>query len=101
MHGDALTNQVLEDPATAPIDEKLRATLAFLEKVTLRPDEVVADDAAKVRATGVSREAINDALYVMFLFNVYDRLADSFDWRLQTADERKRGAKMLLTRGYR
>ena len=101
MHGDTLTGQVLADHRAAPIDDKLRATLTFLEKVTMTPDDVVADDAAKVRAAGVSRAAIEDALHVMFLFNVYDRLADAFGWRLQTANENKKGAKMLLSRGYR
>jgi alkylhydroperoxidase family enzyme len=100
VHGDTLTQQVLDDHRNAPIDEKLRATLTFLEKVTMTPDDVVPDDAAKVRAAGVSRAAIDDALHVMFLFNVYDRLADALGWRLQTAEERKKGAKMLLTRGY-
>jgi alkylhydroperoxidase family enzyme len=101
VHGDELTNKVLDDHRTAPIDEKLRATLTFLEKVTMTPEDVVAEDAAKVRATGVSKQAIDDALHVLYLFNVYDRLADAMDWRLQTADEKKKGAKMLLTRGYR
>jgi len=35
---------VLADLETAPIAEPLRATLAFLGKVTRRHDEVTADD---------------------------------------------------------
>jgi hypothetical protein len=30
----------------------------------------------------VTREAIRDALYVAFLFTMYDRLADTLGWEL-------------------
>jgi len=37
---DALVEAVLRDWRTAPLDPKLRATLGFLEKLTLAPTEV-------------------------------------------------------------
>jgi alkylhydroperoxidase family enzyme len=69
---------VLADYRSAPIDERLRAALAFLQKVTLEPEAVGPDDAAAARAAGVSTEALRDALYVCAYFNLIDRLADSF-----------------------
>jgi alkylhydroperoxidase family enzyme len=69
---------VLADWRTAPVDPPLRATLGFLEAVTLRPGEVGPADAEAVRAAGVSDEAIEDALTVCACFNLIDRLADSF-----------------------
>ena len=39
------------------VDEKLRATLGFIEKQTLRPDELTEADAEAVYAAGVSKEA--------------------------------------------
>ena len=69
---------VLDDFETAPIAEGLRETLRFLQKVTLEPAAVGPEDAARVRAAGVSDVAIRDALYVCAGFNLIDRLADSF-----------------------
>jgi alkylhydroperoxidase family enzyme len=60
------------------VDERLRAMLGFLEKVTLRPVEVGTGDAEALHAAGVSRAAAVDALYVSAYFNLIDRLADSF-----------------------
>ena len=68
---------MLEDYTSAPIDEKLRATLGFLRKVTLTPTEVTAGDVRVLLTRGVSRTAVYEALHVCFLFNLYDRLADA------------------------
>jgi alkylhydroperoxidase family enzyme len=92
---------VLEDYRTAPIDEKLRAMLGLLETFTLRPDELTAADVRAVLATGVSREAIRDAFYVAFLFNTYDRLADTLGWELPEEGYYGKAGKFLLKQGYR
>ena len=55
--GDELTQQVLDDYESAPIDDRLRATLGFLKKMTLEHEALTADDARAVLATGVTREA--------------------------------------------
>lgn len=91
---------MLRDPATAPISAELRETLAFLAKVTLAPDAVGPDDAARVRAVGVSDDAIDDALHVAFLFAVYDRLADSMGWEQLDERERAGAAQRLHRNGY-
>ena len=61
---------MLDDWRSAPIDQKLRATLGFLEKLTLTPGEIAQDDIAPMRAAGVSDQAIEDAIYVCTYFNV-------------------------------
>jgi alkylhydroperoxidase family enzyme len=92
---------VLEDWRTAPIDEKLRATLGFLEKVTLSPDVVGPEDAALPRRAGVSDAALRDAVYVCALFNLIDRISDALDFAIPTPEGFRKGAKMLLKFGYR
>ena len=92
---------VLEDYRTAPIDEKLRAMLGLLETFTLRPDELGPDDVRVVLATGVTREMILDAFYVAFLFNGYDRLADTLGWELPEKDFYRKSGQFLLKKGYR
>jgi alkylhydroperoxidase family enzyme len=93
--------QILADYKTAAIDEKLRATLALLEKLTLTPDALSAADVRPVLALGVTREALVDAFYVAFLFNTYDRLADTLGWELPDRRYYPKAGQFLLKHGYR
>ena len=88
------------DWRTAPIDERLRATLAFLEKLTLRPHELGPADADAARAAGASDEALVDAIHVAALFNMIDRLADSLGWDVPPFEEFSARADAMLASGY-
>ncbi len=88
------------DWRTVELDPKLQTILAFLEKVTRTPSEVGPEDIIPLRSIGLSDIAIEEALYVCFLFNVLNRLADSFDFKLPTAEEKKRTAAFLFRMGY-
>jgi alkylhydroperoxidase family enzyme len=92
---------VLTDLDRAPIAEPLRATLAFLRKVTREHDNVTADDVRGLLGLGVTRAQIEDALNVAFAFNVITRLADAFKFEVGPRAAFDAGAKRLLTRGYR
>ena len=74
--------------------------LGLLETVTLSPERVTADDVRKVLAAGVTREAIRDAYYVAFLFNTYDRLADTLGWELPDSSYYLKAGQFLLKKGY-
>lgn len=89
---------VLADVDGAPLGEPLRATLRLLRKVTR--GEVTADDMRAVLAAGATRAQIADALDVAFCFNVITRLADAFEFELQTPAELAGSARHLLKRGY-
>lgn len=97
---DSLVRAVLADYRTAPISEKLRAMLAFLEKLTLRPAEVGPGDMAPLRAAGLSDEAIEDAIHVCSMFNLINRVADSLGFDLSTEEGYAAAARMLLKSGY-
>src|SRR5262245_19456361 len=99
--GNDKVQAVLADLATAPITEPLRATLAFLRKVTREPDKVTADDVSALLALGVTPSQVEVALGVGFAFNVMDRLADTFEFDVGTDAQFEAGARHLLTRGYR
>lgn len=83
------------------MDEKLRAMLGLLETFTLRPGEMTGERVRGVLAMGVSRDAVRDAFYVAFLFNTYDRLADSLGWELPDQAYYPRAGQFLLKKGYR
>jgi alkylhydroperoxidase family enzyme len=91
---------VVEDYRTAPIDEKLRAMLGLLETFTLHPEKLSARGVRTVLAAGVTREAVRDAFYVAFLFNTYDRLADTLGWELPDERYYAKGGRFLLKKGY-
>lgn len=90
----------MTDWRSAPIDPKLRTTLAFLEKLAVPNGKVGPDEIAAMRAAGVSDPAIEDAIYVCFSFNIISRLADAFEFELVTPDQMKEGARNMLRFGY-
>lgn len=99
---DETVRAVLADYRTAPIPGKLRAMLGFLEKLTLRPAEVVPADMEPLRAAGLSREEIEDAIHVCALFNLINRVADSLGFELQTEKGYAGSARRLLSSaGYK
>lgn len=93
---------MLDDYHSAAISEGLRATLGFLERMTLHPEDLTPADARAVLNTGISREALAEAVHVAYLFNIYDRLADTLGWDTPPADDGSylSSAKSLLQRGY-
>jgi alkylhydroperoxidase family enzyme len=78
----------------------LHATLGFLERLTLSPDDVGPDDAAAVYAAGVTREALVDAVVVCSLFSMIVRMADALGWDVPPPEAFAARAPVLLERGY-
>jgi alkylhydroperoxidase family enzyme len=93
--------QIRADYRTAKISEPLRAMLALLETFTLRPEEMTPEKVRVVIDAGVSKEAIRDAFYVAFLFNTYDRLADTLGWELPQPGYYKKAGQRLHKHGYK
>ena len=91
---------MVADWRTAPLRPELTATLAFLEKLTLRPDEIEPADADAVRAAGVSDRALRDAIMVCALFNMIVRLADSLGWDVPSPERLRMRAPAMLEGGY-
>jgi hypothetical protein len=89
---------VLDDVDAAPIDDKLRATLKLLRKLT-KEHTVSPDDIRPVLALGVTKDQLADAFAVSFCFNVIDRLADTFEFFVPKSFAFS--AKILLGRGYK
>ena len=93
---------MLDDFESAPIDDRLKATLRFLKKMTLEPDALTPADARAVLAAGVDRTALSEAIHVAYLFNIYDRLADTMGWHVPDPAQGyyQIAAQRLLKHGY-
>jgi alkylhydroperoxidase family enzyme len=91
---------VVADWRTAPLRPELSAALAFIEVLTLRPDELTEADAEEAYAAGVSREALRDAATVCAFFNMITRLADSLGWDVPSPERLALRAPAMLEGGY-
>ncbi len=74
--------------------------LGYLEKVTLTPEELTADDARLLKVDGVTKAAAKEALWVAYCFNQIARVADALGWEIPEAAGFTASAKSLLSFGY-
>jgi alkylhydroperoxidase family enzyme len=91
---------VRSDWRTAPVEPQLRATLGFLEKLTLHPEELSEADAEAVLSEGVTVGALVDAIHVTALFSMIVRLADAFGWHVPPREAHMARAGPNLESGY-
>ncbi len=74
---DAVFSEAIAtDWRTAAIDARLRAILAFAEKLTLAPAAMEAADILPLREAGLEDRAILEVVEVTAYFNFVNRLAD-------------------------
>lgn len=64
--------------AEAPLDDKERAMLRFVELVTRTAYRVTAEDVEGLRVQGWSDEQIAEGVYITALFALFNRVADAF-----------------------
>lgn len=96
----ATVDAALADYRSAPIPDRLKAVLGFLETMTRTPDALTPDMARAVLAAGVSCAALEDAIAVCTLFNIIARYANALAFAIPTDAEFDKAAAMLLKRGY-
>jgi uncharacterized peroxidase-related enzyme len=89
----------VDDPGS--VRPQLAAVLPLLEKASRTPEQLGRSDIDAVRATGLSDEAITDALYVNLIFNLMNRLANTFDFAWDSDDHVRLGAKVIHRISYR
>ena len=82
------------------MDARVHAALDLLETMTLASGRPRAEHVTRLLETGVSEAGVIDALYVGFLFNLIDRVADSLGFEVVSAERFDKGADRLLTHGY-
>jgi uncharacterized peroxidase-related enzyme len=71
---EEVTTQLLDDPATAPVDERLRPVFALARKLTLSPHKMVAADTEALRDAGWDEDAISSVIAVVCWFNFLNRV---------------------------
>lgn len=96
----AVADAALADYHSAPLPDPLRATLAVLETMTLRPDELGSGQVRAALAAGVTRRQLEDAAAVAAVFNIVTRYANALGFAIPSDAEFDKAAGMMLKRGY-
>lgn len=95
-----LVDAVLDDYTAAPIPEKLKSMLAFVEKVTLDSANIGQDDVDVVKQSGWSDEAIYDAITVCAMFNFFNRWVNASGVSDMPTAAYQIGGKRMAIEGY-
>ena len=95
-----VADAALADYRSAPISVRLKAALAFLERMTKDPDDLTAADARAALAAGLSVQDLTDVAAVGATFAVITRNANALDYELPSSQDFDSAAAMLLRRGY-
>ena len=91
---------VLADWRTAPITEKEKALLTFIDKVNHASNQIGQDDVDALKGHGWTDEAIYDAVTVCSLFNFYNRWVDATGVLDMPAAAYELSGKRLAEHGY-
>jgi alkylhydroperoxidase family enzyme len=83
------------------ISPAARAMLALLQTFSLNHETLDAEDFAELHALEVGDEAIRDAFYVAYLFNIINRMADALRFEIGSQADLDKSTTSLLGRGYR
>ena len=73
---ESLANAIKENWRTAPIEDRERVMLAYVEKLTLKPASVAREDLDVLRAAGFDDRAILQINMIASWFNYINRVAD-------------------------
>ena len=69
-----LFDELVEDIDSSGLDEELKPLFHYVRKLTLSPAKIVSKDVERVLASGISEEALHDAVLVVGLFNLMNRI---------------------------
>jgi uncharacterized protein YciW len=89
---------VIDDYRTAPIDEPLRALLAFIETAATAAWRITNDAIQEVKNAGWTDEAIYDAICVCALFNFYTTWVDASG--VKSLEDYRPTGERLASDGY-
>ena len=97
---EGLLEALLEDPDSAPVEEKFRPLLAFIRKLTLTPSEMEQADADAVFAAGWDERALHDAIMVTARMSFMNRLVEGYGFTPMSPERAKADAQLRVTKGY-
>lgn len=96
-----VVDAVLDDPATAPISDKLRGLLAIAARVAQGGSHVTEAALTRARAHGATDVEIHDTVLIAAAFCMFNRYVDGLAATTPNdPDAYAAGAQAVVTRGY-
>lgn len=90
---------LMQDIASAPVSDRLKPLLAYVQKLTKTASRMVQADADAVFAAGWDEQALHDAIAVCCVFNFMNRLVQGHGIEADPAKFFERGQRHVQ-RGY-
>ncbi len=97
VSGDVNLPVRVEEGRLEKLDPKMRAVLAYVEKLNLRMHEMTEADLAPLRAAGLSDDDILDLVMITGYFNHMNRIVSALGVGL-TEEQHERQAEIELER---
>ncbi len=95
-----LTEKLLDDPQSAPIDEKFKPLLAYVKKLTLAPSTMSQEDADAVFAAGWDEKGLHDAITVTARMNFMCRIVEGYGFTPMSPERARAQAEKRHKLGY-
>jgi uncharacterized peroxidase-related enzyme len=83
MSDEELAQAIIDGWREADLDRRLRAILAYADKLTLEPQSMLREDVDTLRGVGLDDRAILETVEVTAYFNFVNRLADGLGVALE------------------
>lgn len=97
----AIMDEVLQEPASAHISDKMKALLVIAEKVQQGGRRVTDEDVASARAAGADDKAIHDTVLTAAAFCMFNRYVDGLaTWAPEDSSLYDQIGERLATNGY-
>jgi uncharacterized peroxidase-related enzyme len=96
-----LGRDVLDRLDEGRFSPRAAAAATFVGALTRNPHSVTVADVEHATAAGVEDDALVEAIYVAFMFNTINRVADALGFEHLSDRDRRRGAAVLRRLGYR
>jgi len=88
---------LIEDPARAPVDDRLRPILAYVAKLNHLPSRLTHADARAVYDAGWDEHALYEAVQICAVFNMMNRIVEgtgiNFDYAADPTAHPARGSR--------
>lgn len=96
---ETMLETLMTSPETAPVEQRLKPILRYVQKLTLSPSRMTEGDARAVYEAGWSEEALVHAVAVCAYFNNMNRLVEGTGI-VGDAAGRAGAAERLIANGY-
>ena len=97
---DGVFDALMQGIDGAPVEDRLKPILRFVQKLTLTPSRMAQADADAILAAGWDEQALVDVVSICAVQNFFNRFVDGVGVDVDSETARRTGAELLPTIGY-